>query len=336
MDDEHNGWAACLSTDCAPQPPPRLLSGSSTTASPQLRPTKRARADNLAHHPASHAGNNNGEKDAAAGAGGGDTVFVGNVPLELQGGTRLRDLVGSGGLRGVKTHFDANKRRMLAWLSFTSAPLAHAALTHLRAHHPRLHTRMHAPSTATATEQDGMARFDSQVTRVRARGGLCCTLLFVNLPHELQSDELQTVLMQLVATHKEGAGARAGEGGRAVRVRFSACKGLTERNFWCVFADAATCRRVFSAAEGRHVAFRCGRAVTLRPRLHDDARDADDTTRRVRSAELGPHPSSAGGRSYMMGVSETDGQVQRLECFLRTSLKHFVFLPQLPNQDPNL
>lgn len=123
-------------------------------------------------------------------------------------------------------------------------------------------------SNASASNSQTFSRRQAEVI---AAGGLAHTLLFVNLPTPLSDREFETILPR---AH------------RPLRLR-SAQARRAARHVWAVYADATMAAAAHAAVDGTRVILRSGHAVTLRPRLHDDAADRDEARRRRRTLALG-------------------------------------------------
>lgn len=291
------------------------------------------------------------------------TIYINRMSPDLREEGRLRALFNCP-IRGVKvrhgTERDTNTMR--AWVTFYTSEVCTAQLAMLRRSRPELSVCLHDNGrNKSCGTPNALARYDAKFEGVVRNGGVGNTLMFINMPVEVSLEEFEVVVETTgVQTH---LGEICGEAVRPMRTRSAVSKGGVSQNFWCVFADSNTARRVFQRIHESVVTFRCGRKITLCPFLHDDSQDVDETRRRKRalainatsrdvrdirrrfgqtedgtanyataaSSVAGTNASAMGSQRY--GLGGTGCAKNKLENFLRVTLKDFVFLDDSPNRD---
>lgn len=233
------------------------------------------------------------------------SLFFASLPPDLRAEPALRALLGpaAGHLKTVVA-----RGRAMAWATYAAEPPCLHALLTLRLQRPDVPVSLHRPKPEAAPRATAFAK---QLHAVRARGGVGNTLLFRNLPVEVDVPEFEHAVQERTRG--------------AVRTRSALSKGGTARSFWVVYGGVEACETAFRALRGSGVSFRCGRAVKLHPIVHDDSTDADEKKRRERAASLGMHKSRGGGA---VATVREDGPLDLLERYLRASQNKFVFLSQ--------
>lgn len=250
------------------------------------------------------------------------TVFFPSIPKDLQKDAQLRTAIGTG-LQDLKT-INAKGKKM-AWATFVSESICLDTLLALRIHHPKLIASLHRPkqlqqqsvggSSWSARDKNAML-FDKNVAAVLARGGLGNTLMFRNLPVEVDVAELEAIL----ASSMRAANINC----NVLRIRTALSKGRAGRNFWAVYPSIDVCKLAFIHLLLQKVSFRCGKTAKLHPIIHDDSTDADEKKRRERAVALGNHASRS--RSSSIETSRMPNSIDGLEHFLRSTQKSFIFL----------
>lgn len=313
----HDGWSACVAQAAA----------SSFQNEPNLSSTKRSRHE---PHP------------SASTPSESDTIFIPNVSHDLRSHHALAALFPQP-ISSVR--FATSKQRTIAWVSLPSVPLARDALAHLSKRYPSLAARPHVPKCQNANPQHCPSpntaslesRFDKRLHAVCANGGIGNTLVFMNLPLQVTIPEFTKILTTPNNIHNHNrnnihnhnpdlalALATPEPPPTPIGVRTALSRSGSSRSFWAVFSNVHQARLAFVATFGNKVSLRCGSIVTLRPGVHDDSTDADETRRRQRalllqpdrrnfssSHQLTPHPQSA---------------CRALEAFLTNSQTSFAFL----------
>lgn len=248
-------------------------------------------------------------------------LFFPSLPNELMKDAQLRTAIGTG-LQDLKT-INAKGKKM-AWATFASEGECLDNLLALRLEYPNLIVSLHRPKQQQGggnhnwqlPEKNGLL-FDKNVAAILSRGGLGNTLMFRNLPVEVEVAELENVLKDNLRAASINC--------RALRIRTALSKGRAGRNFWVVYPSIDACRMAFNHLLLQQVSFRCGRTAKLHPMIHDDSTDADEKKRRERAAALGTQSSRHRARS--MPVLRKESTIDNLERFLRSTQKSFVFLP---------
>lgn len=249
------------------------------------------------------------------------TLFFPSLPDELKKDVQLRTAIGTG-LQNLKT-IQARGSKKMAWATFASEGECLDRLLALRIDFPSLVVSLHRPKQ----QQEGSNRklegherngllFDRSVADVLSRGGLGNTLLFRNLPVEVEIGELENILKGTLQNSSVNCS--------AVRIRTALSKGGVGRTFWVVYPSIDTCKVAFSHFLLKTVSFRCGKTTKLHPFIHDDSKDADESKRRGRAAALGTQSSRH--RAKSIHTSKRENSIDILERFLRTTQQSFVFL----------
>lgn len=250
------------------------------------------------------------------------TLFFPSLPDELKKDLHLRSAIGPG-LQDLKT-IQARGNKKMAWATFASEGECLDKLLALRLAFPSLIVSLHRPQQ----QQEGSIRklqgheknellFDRSSADVLSRGGLGNTLLFRNIPVEVEISEFENLLKDALQ--------KASVNCDAVRIRTALSKGGVGRTFWVVYPSIDACKVAFSHFLLKTVSFRCGKTTKLHPFIHDDSKDADESKRRERAAALGPQSSRRGAKS--ISKPKMKNSIDILERFLRSTQQSFAFLP---------
>eukprot|EP00177_Eucheuma_denticulatum_P006322 GFKZ01011524.1.p1 GENE.GFKZ01011524.1~~GFKZ01011524.1.p1 ORF type:complete len:388 (-),score=63.34 GFKZ01011524.1:226-1389(-) len=243
------------------------------------------------------------------------TLFFPSLPVELKKDNALREAIGCS-LRELKTHQAKNKK--MAWATFASENECLDKLLALKISFPALKVSLHRPrqnQDTSSRQQSGNAQaFDRRVQGIIDRGGIGNTLMFRNLPIEVDCEELENALRNIPEM--------ANISSSSLRVRMALSKGRGGRNFWLVYAGVEACRAAFVHLMNKKVSFRCGKSAKLHPIVHDDTTDVDETKRRERARALGTQRSKTKGK-----VEEISTDIfAHLEAHLRATQTKFFFL----------
>lgn len=243
------------------------------------------------------------------------TLFFPSLPAELKKDNALRAAIGCS-LRELKTHQAKNKK--MAWATFESESECLDRLFALRVSFPALRVLLHRPrqnqDTALRQQSGNAHSFDKRVQGIIDRGGIGNTLMFRNLPVEVECDELENLLRNIPEMANISCS--------SLRVRMALSKGRGGRNFWIVYAGVEACRAAFVNLMNTQVSFRCGKSAKLHPIVHDDTTDVDETKRRERARALGTQRSKTRGK-----VEEVSTDIfSHLEAHLRATQKKLYFL----------
>lgn len=273
---------------------------------------------------------------AAIRRGGGtpDTLFFADVPKTYGTDDSMRAVLPA---RPRELKFVRSAGRVLAWVSFLSEGDCFDTLCALRTGDTGLSPRLHRPkgqnspagqSPGGGTGDEGKARmFDTKLRAVLAAGGMGNTLMFRNLPLELECGEFENILSSL------GQGMVC----RPLRVRTAVSKSGKARNFWATYTGDVAARTAFCAMHGRQVSLRCGKCIRIAPMVHDDASDAESRKRRQREAALGTQQSVGDSRAaaasdsiaYPVNQVRPKNSLEQLESVLRMQPQLCLFLDSL-------
>lgn len=244
------------------------------------------------------------------------TLFFPRLPAPVQDATALASIVGRP-LEAIRIITRTDGQR-LAWATFDNSTTCASTLSRLQASRPELGAQLHR-----ASQSQSLSQFDKRLAFVRRNGGVGNTLLFINLPADVSCDEFSEIISRqcVHVTPLRTRTAVAGNG-----------RGVA-RNFWCVFADINASRCAYESVQGVRVTFRCGLTVTLRPNIHDDSVDADESRRRSRALKLINPSADTNLNTHAMPQSQSQSltrsaptAIQCLENFLRSKLHRFVLL----------
>lgn len=225
----------------------------------------------------------------------------------------------------------------MAWLTFSSETQCLEALLRLRTQMPSLQVSFHKPkenvhpmpTTLSPQEnyQHNLHIFQTKISIVTAKGGLGNTLMFNNLPMQVDCDEFAAVLRSTIQ-QQQRLQTDSHQHSNFLRVRTAISKAQNARNFWATYSSIESCRNAFCLLHRTPVTFRCGKTLTLHSFVHDDSTDKDETKRRERAAALPTQPSSG----CVPERAESDN-IQLLEHFLLNKFDSFVFLQKGQHQN---
>lgn len=249
-----------------------------------------------------------------------DTLFFPSLPEEMRGDENLRLAMGIA-FEDLKTTQKGGKH--MAWVRFANEGDCMDTLLRLRLATPSMKVSIHRPKNTTDANgtnlfSKNLVAFQQRLQEIRANGGIGNTLMFRNLPKEVECDELRN-LLQSAATK-----AQCHEQCVPLRIRTALSKDGRSRNFWVVYSSVGACQNAFASIHLTFVNFKCGRSLKIRSFVHDDSTDADEKRRRERNLNLGMQGNVAGNEGTFVAPKLTD--LELLEAWLRQQQSSFVFM----------
>lgn len=212
----------------------------------------------------------------------------------------LREVSGPEAVDGF-TGFNVSKSQQVrrGWLQFTDDTLRDGVLQALHERRPSLGAIAHkakdsaADVTPKAPKQtpfeSAAPRFQNLLGEIRPSGAIGNTLVYSNIPMNVDVASFEELIMGLVKKH---ALAQASDlqsqfdNVRPIRTRANPTNSKKAQHMYFVFANVAVSRIVFCCTERQKVTFRSGNSTTLRPTLFDDSKDRDEMVRRERAKQL--------------------------------------------------
>lgn len=190
------------------------------------------------------------------------------------------------------------------------------ALLHLRTVHPNLSASFHNQNASQPTYQrnrqfqQNAHLFDQRLSRVCRRGAIGNTLMFRNVPLQVDLAQFSKMLSDTFATSGFTSVCNV------LRVRCAEAKQSASRNFWVVFSGVHAARCAFMATCNARVNFQSATSVRLNVLVHDDSTDADQHSRRHRAIALRLVPDAT--RILPARTPNApDDNVSRLERYLK-------------------